>query len=86
MTVDLFDESEPYLEIRAAVIKLNIVEKNKTNPIFVGPLNLKQTVELGRDVDLVLPNYIHFNQDAGDTVKMSLQFKSDNTEQAVSLD
>ena len=39
MTIDLFDPLKPYLEIRAALIKLNIVEKNKTNPVFVSPLN-----------------------------------------------
>jgi len=86
MTVDLFDPNEPYLDVRAAVIKLNIVEKNKTNPIFIGKLNLKQTVEIGADKELVLPNYVYFNTDAGDTVKMSLAFKSDNTESAITLD
>lgn len=40
MTIDLFDPLKPHLEIRAAVIVLNIVEKNKTNPVFVSPLNL----------------------------------------------
>ena len=86
MTVDLFDPNMPYLDVRAAVIKLNIVEKNKTNPIFIGPLNMKQTVEIGTDKELVLPSYVYFNTDAGDTVKMSLAFKSDNTEAAVILD
>ena len=59
---------------------------NKTNPRFVGPLDEKQTVEIGTDAALALPPYVYFNTDAGDTVKMSLAFRSDDTERAVSLD
>jgi len=86
MTVDLFDPNDPYLDVRAAIVKLHIIELNKTNPRFVGPLDEKQTVEIGTDAVLALPPYVYFNTDAGDTVKMSLAFRSDNTEQAVSLD
>lgn len=40
MTIDLFDENNPYLEIRAAVILFNVIEINKTNPVFATPLDL----------------------------------------------
>ena len=36
-----------------------------------------------RDVEIVLPNYVYFNKEVGDTVKMELLFKSDNTQNAV---
>ena len=40
ITIDIFDESNPYLEIRVAEINFNIIEAAKTNPVFTTQLNL----------------------------------------------
>ena len=40
VTIDVYDESNTYLELRVAEITLNIIEAKKTNPVFSIPLNL----------------------------------------------
>lgn len=35
---------------------------------------------------MILPSYDFFNKEAGDTVKIELLFKSENTEESISLD
>lgn len=40
MTIDIFDESNPYLEIRVAEINFNIIEATKTKPVFTSQLNM----------------------------------------------
>ena len=39
MTIDVYDVNDPYLEIRAAEIHYNVIELNKTSPMFVSALN-----------------------------------------------
>ena len=86
MTVDLYDINDPYLEIRVAEIHYNVIELNKTSPMFLSALNQKQKVALGRDLDFELPAILYFDEEYKHVVEMNLLFKSDNTQNAIIFD